>query len=135
MNKATTRNNFIINFYNNVEMLMDGYSEYLILLSQLPRKKIGDELIIDEENLSDELLEGLNNSNNNLKFLTHKIHLQILTLDSKKKYAKEETSQYRILSGEQYLKEENIQNYCLLVNSFLMDEIGDVGFEEVATNI
>lgn len=135
MNKATTRNNFIINFYNNVELLMNGYGEYLILLSKVPYKKSGEELIIDQENIGDKLLEGLEQANDNIKFLIHKIHLQILSLNNEKDVISKEKELYDEVSKEQYLKEKNIQDYCLHVNGFLMDKIGDVGFEEVATNI
>lgn len=132
MNKNAPKNNFIVNFCNNVELLIAGHGEYLILLSKLPTKlKQNNSMTSEDSQISEELMTQLETANNNLKYLVHKTILQIKSLGEKEDI-KHAEKPYNKLRSQEYLVEEDLEEYCLVLTSFMMNKLGDVDFGDVA---
>jgi len=125
MNQATTTNNFKINFYNNLEMAISAHSEYMLYLAQSQ----------DKESVEEEVLEKINVMSFQLKNILHRLHIQLLTLDTKRKYSKEEKELYSPIKKSTLLDEEKTEEYILMCNKFLIEEIGEVSFNDVAEQL
>jgi len=131
MNKNAPRNNFIVNFCNNVELLIAGHGEYLILLSNLPSNLKQNPNMASDTPIDEELMKQLTTANNNLKFLIHKTILQIKSLGTEKDI-KQAEKPYKKLLLQTYLIEEDLEAYCLVLTKFMMNSLGDVDFGDVA---
>lgn len=127
MNDNNTINNFKINFYNNLELAIQGHSEYMLNLARNTNEQ--------EEDVEEDNIKIIQHINNQLKVILHRLHLQLLTLDHKEEWVKKEKVLYDKIKKQSLLNEEDTEEYLLLLNKFLFKEVGDINFNDVANKL
>lgn len=125
MNNNTT-NNFKINFYNNIELAISAHAEYIYYLSKA---------LQNNEGVEEEIKVLIDNTNQALKLLLHRLHLQINSLDKEKTFLEKEKELYKNIKIKPLINEEEAEEYLLLLNKFLLEQVGDVDFEDVARQL